>query len=159
VLQIQFYSGHCPRDTPALHPEVSHRSPGQPLTTWEGYAPKVPGSLPGKTKIFLSFSERPYLLWRAPILIFNRYWVALFSGLQRPGRDSHHSPHSTAEFKNGWSYISTPIYAFMAYTAISSPLRSYAPVKYRSEITENTRVQNDWRQQSVGLADWNRLKW
>ena len=112
VLQIQFYSDHRPMDTPALHPEVSHRSPGQPLTTWEGYAPKLPGSLPGKTKIFLSSLERPYLLWTTPILTFNRYWVAVFLGLELAGRDSHHSPRSTAEFKNGWSYSSTPTYAF-----------------------------------------------
>jgi hypothetical protein len=29
-------------------------------------------------------------------------------GLKRPWRDVHHSPTSSAEFKNEWSYASTP---------------------------------------------------
>jgi len=36
-------------------------------------------------------------------------WVlALFAGTKRPGRESDHPPLSGAEFKNEWSYISTP---------------------------------------------------
>jgi len=42
---------------------------------------------------------------------------------------------------------------------LSTPLGLYGPVKYRSEITENTRVQSNWRHKSIGLADWNSLKW
>jgi hypothetical protein len=34
--------------------------------------------------------------------------VALSLGLKRPGREAGHSPPSSAEVENAWSYISTP---------------------------------------------------
>jgi hypothetical protein len=37
-----------------------------------------------------------------------------FSGVKRPGREADHSPPSSAEVKNAWSYTSTPQYVFMA---------------------------------------------
>jgi hypothetical protein len=33
---------------------------------------------------------------------------ALSQGVKRPGRDAYHSLPSSAEFKNAWSYTSTP---------------------------------------------------
>jgi hypothetical protein len=33
---------------------------------------------------------------------------ALSPGIKRPGREADHSPPSSAEVKNAWSYISTP---------------------------------------------------
>jgi hypothetical protein len=37
-------------------------------------------------------------------------WIpeALSPGVKRPGREADHSPPSSAEFKNAWSYNSTP---------------------------------------------------
>jgi hypothetical protein len=37
-------------------------------------------------------------------------WVpgALSLGIKLPGREANHSPPSSAEVKNAWSYISTP---------------------------------------------------
>jgi hypothetical protein len=37
-------------------------------------------------------------------------WVpgALSLGVKRPGREADHSPPSSAEVKNAWSYTSTP---------------------------------------------------
>jgi hypothetical protein len=37
-------------------------------------------------------------------------WVpgALSRGVKRPGREADHSPPSSAEVKNAWSYTSTP---------------------------------------------------
>jgi hypothetical protein len=37
-------------------------------------------------------------------------WVAgaLFLGVKRPGREADHSPPSSAEVKNAWSYTSIP---------------------------------------------------
>jgi hypothetical protein len=37
-------------------------------------------------------------------------WVpqALFLGIKRPGREADHSPPSSADVKNAWSYTSTP---------------------------------------------------
>jgi len=38
-------------------------------------------------------------------------------GAKCPGREADHSPASSAEIKNVWSYTSTPQYAFMASTS------------------------------------------
>jgi hypothetical protein len=35
-------------------------------------------------------------------------------GVKRPGRESDHSPPTSAEVKNTWIYTSTPPYVFMA---------------------------------------------
>jgi hypothetical protein len=39
---------------------------------------------------------------------------ALSLGLKRPGSENDHSPPSSAEVKNAWSYTSNPAYAFVA---------------------------------------------
>jgi hypothetical protein len=41
-----------------------------------------------------------------------------FPGVQRPGREADHSPPSSAEVKNAWSYTSTLQYAFMAWCLV-----------------------------------------
>jgi len=43
-------------------------------------------------------------------------WVlgAVSPSVKRPGREADHSPPSSAEFKNAWSYTSTLPYVFMA---------------------------------------------
>jgi hypothetical protein len=41
--------------------------------------------------------------------------VALSPGVKRPRREADHSPPSSAEVKNAWSYTSTPPYVFMAW--------------------------------------------
>jgi hypothetical protein len=38
---------------------------------------------------------------------------AVTPGVKRPSREADHSPPSTSEFKDAWSYASTPQYAFM----------------------------------------------
>jgi hypothetical protein len=47
-------------------------------------------------------------------------WVpgALSLGVKRPGREADHSPPSSAEVKNAWSYTSTPQYVFMAWCLV-----------------------------------------
>jgi len=47
-------------------------------------------------------------------------WVpgVLAAGVKRPGRESDHSPQSSAELKNAWSYTSTLQYAFMAWCSV-----------------------------------------
>jgi hypothetical protein len=44
-------------------------------------------------------------------------WVpgALSLGIKWPGREADHSPPSSAEVKNSWTYTSTPQYAFMVW--------------------------------------------
>jgi hypothetical protein len=41
-----------------------------------------------------------------------------FPGGKRPGREADHSPPSSAEVKNAWSYTSTPQYVFMAWCLV-----------------------------------------
>jgi hypothetical protein len=47
-------------------------------------------------------------------------WVTgTFSlGVNRPGREADHSPPSSAEVKDAWSYTSTPQYVFMAWCLV-----------------------------------------
>jgi hypothetical protein len=48
-------------------------------------------------------------------------WVpgALFLGVKRPRHEADHSPPSSAENKNAWSYISTPQYAFVTWCSVN----------------------------------------
>jgi hypothetical protein len=39
-------------------------------------------------------------------------------GLKQLGREADHSPPSSAEVKNAWSYTSTPHYIFMAWCLV-----------------------------------------
>jgi hypothetical protein len=41
-----------------------------------------------------------------------------FLGVKRPGRKANHSPSSSAEVQNTWSYASTPQYIFMAWRLV-----------------------------------------
>jgi hypothetical protein len=62
--------------------------------------------------IVLFTASRPALgLTQPPV-----QWVpgALLLGTKWPRREADHSPPSSAEVKNAWSYTSTPQYAFMA---------------------------------------------
>jgi hypothetical protein len=54
-----------------------------------------------------------HLLWGPSSLLFNGYRELFPWGLKRPGREADHSPPSSAEVKNAWSYTSTSPYAFM----------------------------------------------
>jgi hypothetical protein len=56
--------------------------------------------------------RRPNLLWGPPSLLSNGY-RGLSPGVKRPGRESDHSPPTSAEVKKTWVYTSTPPYLFM----------------------------------------------
>jgi hypothetical protein len=47
-------------------------------------------------------------------------WIpgAISLGIKLPGREADHSPPSSAEVKNAWSYISTPQYVFIAWCLV-----------------------------------------
>jgi hypothetical protein len=61
---------------------------------------------------------------------------ALSLGVKRPGREADHSPPSSAEVKNTWSYTSTPTYVFMAWCLakhrdnFTLPYTQYQCLKY-----------------------------
>jgi hypothetical protein len=48
-----------------------------------------------------------------------------FPGVKRPGRETDHSPPSSAEVKNEWSHISTSQYAFMAWLSVKTQVQLY----------------------------------
>jgi hypothetical protein len=50
---------------------------------------------------------------------------ALSLGVKRPGRETDHSPPSSAEIKNAWSYTSTLQYAFMTWCLVKAQGQRY----------------------------------
>jgi hypothetical protein len=75
-------------------------------------------------------------------------WVpgALSLGVKRPRGEAEHSPPSSAEVKNAWSYNFTPQYAFMAwclvkhrdtFTLPSPQIECYKPLQQNDECNEN----------------------
>jgi hypothetical protein len=59
---------------------------------------------PVRSKMFCFLQNRPERLCRRPSLI----WAPGFPGIKWPKREFDHSPPSSAEVKNEWSYASTP---------------------------------------------------
>ena len=51
-------------------------------------------------------------------LIFQHQFITIptLTGIKRTGGEINHSPPSSVEIKNEWSYTSTPLYALMAWT-------------------------------------------
>jgi hypothetical protein len=75
--------------------------------------PRGRSSNPGRVKNFLlSTSSRPVRGPTQPPI----QWVpgAISPGVKRLGRESDHTPPTTAEVMKTWIYTSTPQYAFMA---------------------------------------------
>jgi hypothetical protein len=82
---------------------------GRQEENWEGFSlrwhlEKLPGSF-----INLENSSKPrsYRLWGPQQPPIQWIWGALALGVKRPGREAGHSPLSSAEIKNAWSYKST----------------------------------------------------
>jgi hypothetical protein len=50
---------------------------------------------------------------------------ALSLGVKWPGRKADHSPPSSAEVNNAWSYTSTPQYIFMAWCSLKAQGQIY----------------------------------
>ena len=83
-------------------------------TMWKCRRPRNRGSIPSRSKKFFSYPKLPDRL-RGPFsLIFKGYYEQFLRGVKRPGREAEHSPPSSAEIKNEWSYTPTASYAFVA---------------------------------------------
>jgi hypothetical protein len=76
----------------------------------------IRGSSPGRDWEFFSSPPRPDRLWGSPQPPIQ--WVP--GALSLSGREADHSSPFSAEFKNAWSYTSTPQYAFMAWCSIKA---------------------------------------
>jgi hypothetical protein len=61
----------------------------------------------GWSKRLTSSPKHSHHLWGPHILLFNGYWGS-FLGVKQSGCKVHHSPPSSAEVENEWSYISAP---------------------------------------------------
>jgi hypothetical protein len=70
---------------------------------------------------------------------------ALSLGLKQPGREADHSPPSSAEVKNAWSYSSTPQYDFMAWCL----------VKHRGNFTLLYRLHGDLNRGTKSAKGWD----
>jgi len=79
-----------------------------------GYRLDGPGSNFGNDSRFVSSPKRPYRLWGPHTNQLNLYQRS-FRVLKRSERDGDHSPPSSAEVKNEWSYTSTSPIIFMTW--------------------------------------------
>jgi hypothetical protein len=71
--------------------------------------PRNRGLIIDYSKIFLLPQKRPDRFWNLPSLVCNCYRRGgAFCGEKRPKRETNHSPPSSGEDKNAWSYTSTP---------------------------------------------------
>jgi hypothetical protein len=61
-------------------------------------------------------------------------------GVKRPGREADHSPPSIAEFKNAWSYTSTPQYAFMSRFSVKAQGKHYLLILIITTTTPTTII-------------------
>jgi hypothetical protein len=74
----------------------------------------------GRCWKFFSSPPCPDRFWGPPSLLSNEYQGALSLGVKRPEREAGHSPPSSAEVKNVWSYTSTPQYTFIAWCSVKA---------------------------------------
>jgi hypothetical protein len=79
---------------------------------------------------------------------------AVSLGIKRPGRKVDHSPPSSAEVKNAWSYTSTLQYVFMTWCLIKNrdnfTFIFYAPTLLELKLCSPKEIKS--RDGSVGIA-------
>jgi len=76
--------------------------------------------IPGRGWGFFSSPLCPDRLWVPPSLQPNGYRRALSLEVKRPDQEADHSPPSSAEVKNAWSYKSTPQYVFLTWCLVKN---------------------------------------
>jgi hypothetical protein len=88
-------------------------------------------------------------------------WVpgALSLGVKRPGREADHSPPSSTEVNNAWSYTSTPKYALKAWCSVKKRRDKFTflPLTFTCFVCVRmlvSRVKNeDWDSLRTGRCE------
>jgi hypothetical protein len=100
-------------------------------------------------------------------------WVpaVLSPGVKRPRREADHSPATSAEVKNAWSYTSTPQYVFMAWCLvrhrdnftftfyeeckrwIEKAVEGSARCWFQGTVTIQPSTWRDWKKPGSELSD------
>jgi hypothetical protein len=92
--------------------------------------------IPGRCNRFLSSPKRP------DRLLPNTY-RGFYTRLKYLGREANHSPLSSFEVKNEWSYTSTPPYAFMALNFFMNGISILGTIKNAIAVCgQNTEFLN-----------------
>jgi hypothetical protein len=114
----------------------------------------IGGSSPGRGWEFFSSPPRPDRLRGPPSLLFNGYQGLFPWEVKRPWCESDHSPPSSTEIKNEWSYTSAPQYAFMAWCSVkikhSDNFTFYLNEKVKITISANIHVAVITEDRTVG---------
>jgi hypothetical protein len=102
-----------------------------------------PVSILGRGREFFSSSPRPDRLWIPPSFLSSGYRDS-FSGCKVAGwgggeGEADHSPPSSSEVKNAWSYASTPLYVFMAWYLVK-PRETLSLIHSRCNLTETNGI-------------------
>jgi hypothetical protein len=118
------YNGIMCIARPILRTEIAQWYSAGLRAGWSG------GSIPGRGWEFFSSPLCPDRFWGPPSLLSNGYQGALSLGVKRPGREADHSPPSSAEAKNAWTYTSTP------------PVRLWPVRARRLTVSMHTKVSN-----------------
>jgi len=63
---------------------------------------------------------------------------ALSLGVRKPRREADHSPPSSAEVTNAWSYNSTPQYAFKAWCSVKKSTGTTLPLPLKLTSQHDT---------------------
>jgi hypothetical protein len=79
---------------------ICSRSWGSSVSIVSDYGQGDRGSIPGRGKGFFLWPLCPDRLWGPPSFLYNGYRGSFPWGKARPGRDTDHSPTSSAEVKN-----------------------------------------------------------
>jgi hypothetical protein len=90
------------------------------------------GSILGRGREFFSSPPAPDWVWGPPSFLPSGYrW--LFPGGKAAKREAGHSPPTSAEIKNKWSYTLTP-YVFMAWYLVKYRDFTFTFTLYESEL-------------------------
>jgi hypothetical protein len=84
-----------------------------------------------------------------PSLLSSGYCGALSLEVKLPGRETDHSPPSSAGVKNSWSYTSTRQYVFMAWCLVKN--RDNFTFTF---IVLNTLLVDPWLDPLIQSSDW-----